>query len=41
MDLWEWTKYLRTLPEWQNTDQAKDVYRNVAMGLAQGFGRMA
>lgn len=41
MDLWEWNKYLRSLPEWQNTDQAKDVYRNVAMGLAQGFGKMA
>jgi len=41
MDLWEWNKYLRSLPEWQNTDQAKDIYRNVAMGLAQGFGKMA
>jgi hypothetical protein len=41
MDLWEWNKYLRTLPEWQNTDEAKDVYRNVAFSLAQGFGRMA
>lgn len=41
MDLWEWNKYLRTLPEWQNTDEAKDTYRNVALSLAQGFGRMA
>lgn len=41
MDLWEWNKYLRTLPEWQNTDQARDIYRNVALGLAQGFGKMA
>ena len=41
MDLWEWNKYLRTLPEWQNTDEAKDTYRNVAFSLAQGFGRMA
>lgn len=41
MDLWEWNKYLRSLPEWQNTDQARDVYRNVALGLAQGFGKMA
>lgn len=41
MDLWEWNRYLRTLPEWQNTDQAKSVYRNVALGLAQGFGKMA
>ena len=41
MDLWEWNRYLRTLPEWQNTDEAKDTYRNVALSLAQGFGRMA
>jgi hypothetical protein len=41
MDLWEWNKYLRTLPEWQDTDEAKDTYRNVAFSLAQGFGRMA
>jgi hypothetical protein len=41
MDLWEWNKYLRTLPEWQQTDEAKDVYRNVAYSLAQGFGKMA
>lgn len=41
MDLWEWNRYLRTLPEWQNTDEAKDAYRNVAFALAQGFGKMA
>jgi hypothetical protein len=41
MDLWEWNKYLRTLPEWQETDDAKQTYRNVAYSLAQGFGRMA
>jgi hypothetical protein len=41
MDLWEWNKYLRTLPEWQQTDDAKQVYRNVAYSLAQGFGKMA
>lgn len=41
MDLWEWNRYLRTLPEWQNTEEAKDTYRNVALSLAQGFGRMA
>lgn len=41
MDIWEWNKYLRTLPEWQETGNAKDVYRNVAMSLAQGFGKMA
>lgn len=41
MDLWEWNKYLRSLPEWQETDDAKQAYRNVAFSLAQGFGRMA
>lgn len=41
MDIWEWNKYLRTLPEWQETGNAKDIYRNVAMSLAQGFGKMA
>ena len=41
MDLWEWNKYLRTLPEWQNTNEAKNAYRNVAFSLAQGFGKMA
>jgi hypothetical protein len=41
MDLWEWNKYLRSLPEWQETDDAKQTYRNVAYSLAQGFGRMA
>ena len=40
MDLWEWNKYLRTLPEWQNTEDAKQTYQNVAYSLAQGFGRM-
>lgn len=41
MDLWEWNKYLRTLPEWQETEDAKQVYRNVAYSLAKGFGKMA
>ena len=40
MDLWEWNKYLRTLPEWQNTEDAKQTYQNVAYSLAKGFGRM-
>jgi hypothetical protein len=40
MDLWEWNKYLRTLPEWQNTDDAKQTYQNVAYSLAKGFGRI-
>jgi hypothetical protein len=41
MDLWEWNKYLRTLPEWQNTDEAKIAYDNLAQSLARGFGKTA
>lgn len=41
MDLWEWNKYLRKLPEWQQTDEAKQTYQNVAYSLAQGFGKIA
>jgi hypothetical protein len=41
MDLWEWNKYLRTLPEWQNTDEAKTAYGDLAMSLARGFGKTA
>jgi hypothetical protein len=41
MDTWEWNRYLRSLPEWQQTQTAKDTYRDVAFSLAKGFGRMA
>ena len=41
MDLWEWNKYLRTLPEWQNTDEAKSAYGDLAILLARGFGKTA
>jgi hypothetical protein len=41
MDTWEWNRYLRSLPEWQQTQTAKDTYRDVAFALAKGFGRMA
>ena len=41
MDLWEWNQYLRTLPEWQNTDEANQAYGNLAMNLARGFGKTA
>ena len=41
MDLWEWNQYLRTLPEWQNTDEAKSAYGDLAMSLARGFGKTA
>ena len=39
MDSWEWNRYLRSLPEWQETDDAKRMYRNAAFSLAQAFGR--
>ena len=39
MDIWEWNRYLRSLPEWQNTDDAKQLYRETAFTLAQAFGR--
>lgn len=39
MDTWEWDRYLRSLPEWQNTDDAKNLYRTAAFTLAQAFGR--
>lgn len=41
MDLWEWNKYLRTLDEWQNTDEAKTAYGDLARSLASGFGKTA
>lgn len=41
MDLWEWNKYLRSLPEWQQTDEAKSIYSNIGYTLAQGFGKIA
>lgn len=41
MDLWEWNKYLRTLPEWQNTEEAKVAYGNLSQSLARGFGKTA
>ena len=39
MDMWEWNRYLRSLPEWQQTDEAKQTYRTAAFTLAQAFGR--
>ena len=41
MDLWEWNKYLRSLPEWQNTEEAKNAYGNLVQSLARGFGKTA
>ena len=39
MDSWEWNRYLRGLPEWQETDDAKRTYRSAAFTLAQAFGK--
>lgn len=39
MDSWEWNKYLRAQPEWQETDDAKRTYRSAAFTLAQAFGK--
>ena len=34
----EWGQFLRTLPEWQTTDEAKTLYRDVASTITRGFG---
>jgi hypothetical protein len=39
MDSWEWNRYLRSLPEWQETNDAKQTYRRAAFTLAQAFGK--
>jgi hypothetical protein len=39
MDSYEWNRYLRSLPEWQETDDAKNTYRRAAFTLAQAFGK--
>lgn len=37
MDLWEWNEYLRGMNEWKQTDEAKNIYGNIAMSLSQAF----
>lgn len=39
MDAFEWNKHLRSQPEWQNTDDARSLYRNLALNLVSGFGK--
>jgi hypothetical protein len=39
MDAFEWNKHLRSQPEWQNTDDAKQTYRSAAMSIAKAFGK--
>lgn len=36
----EWNTFLRGLPEWQQTEEAKTVYRDVASALVRGFGKV-
>jgi hypothetical protein len=38
MNVTEWGKFLRGLPEWQQTDEAKTVYRDLASTITRGFG---
>jgi hypothetical protein len=40
MNASEWERYIRTLPEWQNTDEARNLYRDVASTLTRGFGKV-
>jgi hypothetical protein len=40
MNASEWERYIRTLPEWQNTDEARTLYRDVASTLVRGFGKV-
>ena len=38
MNVTEWGQFLRGLPEWQTTDEAKTVYRDLASTITRGFG---
>lgn len=40
MNSTEWGRFLRNLPEWQQTDDAKSVYRDVASTIVRGFGKV-
>lgn len=40
MNLKEWSTYVRGLSDWQNTQNAQDSYRNMAMSIVRGFGRI-
>lgn len=40
MNLNEWSKYVRGLPDWQQTQNAQDAYRNMAMSIVRGFGKV-
>lgn len=36
----EWSTFIRTLPEWQQTDEAKTLYRDVSSTILRGFGAL-
>ena len=38
MNIQEWNQYIRSTPDWQNTQNAKGLYRDVAFNLARSFG---
>ena len=40
MNLQEWQRYIRSMPEWGNTENAKNTYRDVAFSIAQAFGQV-
>lgn len=40
MNVNEWTKFLRNTPEWQETDEAKSVYRTLASTMLRAFGKV-
>lgn len=40
MNASEWTQYLRSLPEWQNTSQAKAGYDNLIKSVEMMFGKV-
>lgn len=36
----EWSTFLRTLPEWKQTDEAKTLYRQIGSTILRGFGAL-
>jgi hypothetical protein len=36
----EWSTFIRTLPEWQKTDEAKTLYRDIGSTILRGFGAL-
>jgi len=40
MNLQEFGRYVRSLPEWGQTENAKNTYRDVAFSIAQAFGQV-